>query len=102
MKTRTRPAVRLIQYIILIVVGLYAFYPIWFAILASGRLGDRLYTLNLPGMFFPTEWTFENYRVMLFEKPLLTWLKNSFIVASITTVASLIICTASAFVLSRF
>ena len=46
------------QYGILIIAGLFAFYPVWFAILASGRLGDRLYTLNLAGMFVPTEWTF--------------------------------------------
>ena len=26
---------------------IFALYPVWFAILASGRLGDRLYTLNL-------------------------------------------------------
>jgi arabinogalactan oligomer/maltooligosaccharide transport system permease protein len=102
MLRKTRPGVRIIQYVILIVATIFAFYPIWFAILASLRPGERLYTLNLAGMFLPTEVTLENYRVMLFERPLLTWLKNSFIVASITTVASLIICTSSAYALSRF
>lgn len=102
MKRKTRPGVRIIQYVILILAALYAFYPIWFAILASGRSGDRLYTLNLAGMFIPTEWTFENYRTMLFDRPFLTWFKNSFIVAGSTTVLSLLICTSSAFVLSRF
>jgi arabinogalactan oligomer/maltooligosaccharide transport system permease protein len=91
-----------IQYLILIVAAIFAFYPVWFAILASGRLGDRLYTLNLAGMFVPTEWTFENYRAMIFDKPLLTWLRNSLYVASITTVASLIVTTSAAFALSRF
>ncbi|MCX6050539.1 MAG: ABC transporter permease subunit [Chloroflexi bacterium] len=95
-------AIRIAQYAILILASLFAFYPVWFAILASGRLGDRLYTLNLAGMFIPTEWSFENYRVMLFEKPLLTWIKNSLYVASVTTVASLLISTSAAFALSRF
>ncbi|HPH98271.1 MAG TPA: ABC transporter permease subunit [Anaerolineaceae bacterium] len=90
------------QYTILILAALFAFYPIWFAFLASGRLGDRLYTLNLLGMFIPTEWTFENYRAMLFDKPLLTWLRNSFYVASVTTVVSVVISTSAAFALSRF
>lgn len=90
------------QYGILILAGLFAFYPVWFAILASGRLGDRLYTLNLAGMFIPTEWTFENYRAMLVDKPLLTWLRNSLYVASLTTVFSLIVTTSAAFALSRF
>ncbi len=90
------------QYAILILAAAFAFYPIWFAILASGRLGDRLYTLNLLGMFIPTEWTFENYRAMLFDKPLLTWLKNSAYVASVTTVISVVVATSAAFALSRF
>ena len=90
------------QYGILILAGVFAFYPVWFAILASGRLGDRLYTLNLAGMFVPTEWTFENYRAMLVDKPLLTWLRNSLYVASLTTVFSLVVTTSAAFALSRF
>ena len=72
MNRKPRTGVRILQYAILILFTIFAFYPVWFAILASGRLGDRLYTLNLLGMFIPTEWTFENYRVMLFERPFLT------------------------------
>jgi arabinogalactan oligomer/maltooligosaccharide transport system permease protein len=102
MRRKTKLWVRLLQYTILIIAAIFAFYPVWFAILASGRLGDRLYTLNLAGMFIPINWTFENYRVMLFERPFLTWLTNSFKVASITTIASLIVCTSAAFALSRF
>ena len=102
MNTKPTAAALALQYGILIIAGLFAFYPVWFAILASGRLGDRLYTMNLGGMFVPTEWTFENYRAMLFDKPLLTWLRNSLYVASLTTVASLIVTTSAAFALSRF
>jgi len=102
MKRKTKPWIRVMQYAILIIATIYAFYPVWFAILASRRLGDRLYTLNFLGMFIPTEWTVENYRVMLFERPFLTWLTNSVKVASITTLASLLVSTSAAFALSRF
>lgn len=102
MKRKTSPLVRVVQYTILIAAAIFALYPVWFAILASGRAGERLYTLNVAGMFFPVEWTFENYRAMLFDKPFLTWLGNSVYVASVTTIASLIVTTASAFALSRF
>jgi len=94
--------VRIAQYAFLVLAVIFALYPVWFAILASGREGGRLYTLNLAGMFFPVEFTFENFRVMLFERPYLTWLVNSIKVASITTIASLIVCTSAAFALSRF
>lgn len=102
MNRKPTTSLLVLYYIILVFASLFAFYPVWFAILASGRLGERLYTLNLLGMFLPTEWTFENYRAMLFDKPLLMWLKNSLYVASITSVASLLIATSAAFALSRF
>ncbi|MCS6888146.1 sugar ABC transporter permease [Chloroflexus sp.] len=97
----SRP-ILVLQYTILILGVLFAVYPLWFAFLASGRAGDRLYTLNLLGMFIPTEWTFENYRAMIFDRPLLTWLRNSLYVAGVTTVASLVITTSAAFAFSRF
>jgi len=83
---------------------LFALYPIWFVILASGRVGSRLYTLNLLGMFIPTEWTFENYQVMLSGQPypFLTWMRNSLFVAGFTTIACLLIATSAAFAFSRF
>jgi len=102
MNRKPTTSVLTLYYVILILASLFAFYPVWFAILASGRLGERLYTLNLLGMFIPTEWTFENYRAMLFDKPLVAWLKNSLYVASVTCLASLLISTSAAFALSRF
>ena len=102
MNRKPSARVMVLMYVILILAALFAFYPVWFAILASGRLGDRLYTLNLGGMFFPTEWTWENYRIMLVEKPLLNWIRNSLYVAIATSLASLLISTSAAFAVSRF
>lgn len=93
---------KVLMYAILIVMTLFALYPIWFAILASGRTGDRLYTLNLAGMFVPTEWTWENYRVLLTEKPFLTWIKNSLVIATSTSVLAIFLGTSAAFAFSRF
>jgi arabinogalactan oligomer/maltooligosaccharide transport system permease protein len=98
----SRHAVRIMQYTILAFATIFALYPVWFAILASFRPGERLYTFNLLGMFIPTDITFENYRVILYEKPFITWLVNSIFVASVTTLMSLIITTSAAFALSRF
>ncbi|HLF74075.1 MAG TPA: ABC transporter permease subunit [Anaerolineales bacterium] len=98
---KTSLGARILQYGILIIATLFALYPIWFVILASGRSGDRLLTLNLAGMFIPTEWTFENYRRMIFQELFLTWLRNSFFVAGMTTIACLFIATSAAFAFSR-
>jgi arabinogalactan oligomer/maltooligosaccharide transport system permease protein len=101
MNRKPSPAVQAFQYIVLIIGTLFAFYPIWFVILASGR-GQRLFTMNVAGMFVPLEWSFENYRVMLFEKPFLTWLKNSLFVSSMTTIFAIVVVTSAAFAISRF
>jgi arabinogalactan oligomer/maltooligosaccharide transport system permease protein len=100
--------VTLFRYLILILATLFALYPIWFVILASGRVGNRLFTLNLAGMFVPTEWSFENYQAMLFGDPnrpgiiFLTWIRNSLFVAGFTTIVCLFVATSAAFAFSRF
>ena len=65
--------VLVIQYAILVLASIFAFYPVWFAILASGRLGNQLYSMSLPAMFVPANWTFENYRAMLFGGRPVSW-----------------------------
>jgi arabinogalactan oligomer/maltooligosaccharide transport system permease protein len=98
---KSKPLTKILQVIVAILATIFAVYPIWFTILASGRSGDRLFTLNLAGMFLPTEWTWENYQTMIFTDPLLTWMKNSLMVAGLTTIACLFIATSAAFAFSR-
>jgi arabinogalactan oligomer / maltooligosaccharide transport system permease protein len=93
---------KVLMYTILAVMTLFALYPIWFAILASGRVGDRLYTFSLAGMFVPTQWTWDNYRALLNDTAFLTWIKNSLLVATMTSIASVSLGTSGAFAFSRF
>jgi len=92
----------ILQYGFLVVMAIFALYPIWFVILASGRGGGRLYTLDLLGMFIPTTWTFENYRRILFEQAFLSWMRNSLFVAGCTTIFCMLVATSAAFAFSRF
>jgi arabinogalactan oligomer / maltooligosaccharide transport system permease protein len=93
---------KILMYVILGFMTLLALYPIWFAILASGRPGQRLYTFNLAGMFVPTQWTWENYQVLLSQTAYLTWLKNSLFVATMTSIGAVCLGTSGAFAFSRF
>jgi len=52
-------------------------------------------------MLLPLEWNFENYRAMIFDKPLLIWLRSSLHVASLTTIISLLISTSAAYAFSH-
>lgn len=104
MSRRPSNLVLIFQYLFLVLMSLFALYPIWFVILASGRAGQRLYTLNLLGMFIPTSFTFENYQSMLSGQvhPFLSWMRNSLVVAGFTTIACLLVATSAAFAFSRF
>lgn len=98
---RRRKITRVLQVAGAIVATLFALYPVWFVILASGRPGARLLTLDLPSMFLPTTWSFENYQIMLFKQPFLTWIKNSLFVAGMTTIFCMLVATSAAFAFSR-
>jgi arabinogalactan oligomer / maltooligosaccharide transport system permease protein len=102
MKRRPRPLVLFLQYLFLFVMVLFALYPIWFVVLASGRASGRLLTLELIGMFIPTQFTFENYRIMLFERPFLQWMRNSLFVSTMVTIGAMMVATSAAFAFSRF
>jgi arabinogalactan oligomer/maltooligosaccharide transport system permease protein len=96
------PGAKVLMYGILLVMVVFALYPVWFAVLASGRAGDRLYTFDLGGMFTPTEWTWENFQVLLTETAFLTWIKNSLFVATLTSIFALFLGTSGGFAFSRF
>jgi len=96
------PVVKVLFYVIAIVAVIFALYPIWFTVLASLRPGGRLFTLDLIGMFVPDEITWENFRVMLFEKSFPVWFRNSLFVAGLTTIGCVTLATSGAFAFSRF
>jgi arabinogalactan oligomer/maltooligosaccharide transport system permease protein len=100
-RRKTRPVTRIFQLVLAVLALLFAIYPVWFIILASLRPGSTLYSLNLIGMFIPTQFSLENYRAILFEHPFLSWVKNSLFVAGFTTLACLFISTSAAFAFSR-
>ncbi|MBN1177791.1 MAG: sugar ABC transporter permease [Anaerolineae bacterium] len=102
MSKKAKPLTKVLVYAGLVLAVLFSIYPVWFAFLASIRPGQRLYTLNLAGMFIPTEVTWENFSTMLFEKDFLVWAKNSLFVAGLTTIASVTLATSGAFAFSRF
>jgi len=95
-------AAQVFSYTVLVLMVLFALYPVWFIFLAAVRPGGRLLTLNLAGMFFPVEFTTENFETMLFELDFPNWLKNSLFVASLTTLAAMTLSTSAAFAFSRF
>ncbi len=89
----------ILTYLFLIIVTLITIYPVlWVLKVAFG--GKSLLSTNLS--LIPDHLTLENFRVVFFEKPFLTWLRNSLIVSVVTVISSLFLATFAAYAFSRF
>ncbi|HEY3364890.1 MAG TPA: carbohydrate ABC transporter permease [Symbiobacteriaceae bacterium] len=87
-------------YVTLTIVALLTFYPIWNIFNMALRPQQTLYSTSL--RLIPENATLENFRVMLFEKPLLGWMGNSLIVAGTTALLSVVLSATAGYAISRF
>jgi arabinogalactan oligomer/maltooligosaccharide transport system permease protein len=91
---------RALVHAILIVVTLLTLYPILQIIGISLRPGDQLYSTSL--RLIPEGASLKAYRIILFEKPFLLWLKNSLIVSLSVTLIGVALAATSGYAFSRF
>lgn len=89
-----------IQYLILTMGVIFSIFPIYFVAQASIRPGNQLYSTSL--QLLPTHATLDNFRYVLTQIPLPIWIWNSVKVASLTSIASLVIAVSAGYALSRF
>jgi arabinogalactan oligomer/maltooligosaccharide transport system permease protein len=88
------------MYLIVITFCLVAVYPLLNVLSISLRPGDQLFSMSL--RIIPENWSFANYREVIFEKDLLLWLRNSFIISILTAVISVAFSVTAAYSFSRF
>lgn len=74
--------------------------PLVWMVITSIKPQSELFVI--PPAFLPEEITFEHYRRLLTETPFLTYLRNSIILASGTTVVVIVVATLGAHSLVRF
>lgn len=87
-------------YILLVVITLITVYPIVQIFGISLRPANELYSTSL--RIIPENASFEAYRVVLFEKDFLTWLRNSVIVAVAVSVFGVTLASTAGYAFSRF
>src|SRR4051812_45070203 len=90
----------ILAHIVVIIFVIFAAFPIYFLVAAALRPGQALYSTNL--QLIPTNITWDNFDHMINKTPMLTWLKNSLIVASATTVLAVALATTAAYAFSRW
>lgn len=89
----------LILNIVFIIMCTACLLPILYAISVSLNAGNNVMSSDFS--FIPQQFTLDNYKSVLFDKPFLVWLKNSSILAGFTVVISLAISIPAAYAFSR-
>jgi arabinogalactan oligomer/maltooligosaccharide transport system permease protein len=91
---------RVLTHVVLIVVVLITLYPIVQILGISLRPGDKLYSTSLS--LIPEGASLHSYRVVIFEKPFMLWLRNSAIVSLSVTLIGVTLAATSGYAFSRF
>jgi arabinogalactan oligomer/maltooligosaccharide transport system permease protein len=94
------PFKRILIHLALIVCCVIAIYPVLRVFSVSLRPGDRLLSTDMSTI--PPDATLESYRIVLFDKPFLSWIWNSLAITIATAIIGVILAATSAYAFSRW
>jgi multiple sugar transport system permease protein len=86
--------------VVLIAAGLAMVFPMFWLVSTSLRPAPEL--LFVPPRLLPEQWTLENYETMFASAPMFTYLWNSLLFATISTVFILITSTVAGYIFAKF
>jgi trehalose/maltose transport system permease protein len=99
-RARSRPLLRVLFYVLVLVILFYIAFPFYWAFRSSITPNAELFAT--PVTYWPTQPTLENYRLVLSDTLFLQALLNSTVVATAVTLISLLIGVLAAYALGRF
>lgn len=94
------PFKRILIHLALWIACFIAIFPVLRIFAVSLRPGDRLLSTDLS--LIPPDATFESYRIILFDKPFLSWIWNSLAITIATAIIGVILAATSAYAFSRW
>lgn len=94
------PFKRILIHATLWIACLISVYPITRILSVALRPGNRLLSADLA--IIPVGATLESFRIVLFEKPFLSWIWNSFTITVATAIIGVILAATSAYAFSRY
>jgi arabinogalactan oligomer/maltooligosaccharide transport system permease protein len=86
-------------YIILILFGLFAIYPVLNVISISTCPGDKLLSKSLA--LIPENWTLDTYVQLFTDEPFLQWMVNSLVVSLAVTIFAVSLASTAGYAFSR-
>jgi multiple sugar transport system permease protein len=97
---RDERAARVVAVVAIVVIGFFALAPVYWLVVTA--LTPQELAFSFPPSLIPREITFEHFQALTERPQLLRYLANSAIVASITSVLSVIVCSYMAYSFSKF
>jgi len=88
-----------VLYVLLGVILLFELLPFYFIFMTAFK--SKLQIQQIQSMFWPTPWTLDNFRYMIYQRPFLLWYANTVSVAVVSTVVSVIAASLGAYALVR-
>jgi len=86
-------------YVLIGAVLVFELMPFYFIFVTAFK--TKLQIQQIQNMFWPTPWTLDNFRYMLFEKPFLQWYANTIVVAVVSTTVSVLAAALGGYALVR-
>ena len=98
--TPVEKACRAFVFIFLVVTSLIVLYPLIYTVSAAFTPGTSVSSLSI--IPFGDGITFEHYKRLFTQTNYLLWFKNTFIIAVGTSISTVLVCSISAYIFSRF
>lgn len=83
-----------------IIVSILVFYPLVYTVVAAFTPGDSIASVHI--IPFKNGFTFDHFNKLFTQTNYLNWFKNTAIIAACTSIGTILICSLSAYVFSRF
>lgn len=94
------PFKRIVIHLTLLIACAIAVFPVLRVLAVSLRPGDRLLSTDLS--IIPPDATLESYRIILFDKPFLSWIWNSLAITIATALIGVILAATAAYAFARW
>jgi multiple sugar transport system permease protein len=89
---------RIVLYVVVAVVSVLTFFPIYWMLVSTFQ--PSKYTLHYPPPLIPQEITFHQFADLFANHPIARWLRNSFLIASMTMLLCMALTVLGAYALS--
>jgi len=88
-----------LRFLMLVPILIFVLFPFYWIIITSFK--TDLQIQRYTSIFWPNPWTTEQYTTLLRDTPFLTWFRNTFLVATLSTLLSVSVAALAAYALAR-